>query len=705
MKSKLKLKQTSNHPDYIKGLQYHYGMNGVQQSYFKALEYYQLAAKENDLNAINMIKHITIPKKMMFIFLGIVILAVTFGVVTNELWSIFFFPGAFLALYTTQTFNFYWFKPGWAYKWHRTLFFLSYLGFIPLSAIIPYIYGISWFPITLLLVLGVFILGAGVILLIDDPNLNHGLIILSGVVVLGLSITGFSISTSEQKFIIKEIEGGVEITGIRTSDRVLDVPSRLNNQTVISIGENAFSQTLIETITLPDTLLEIKDYAFAYTPYLTQVEYPSNVQLGKGVFMYATALESVILPDQLEVLNEALLMGTYQLRSINLPTSIHTIEKRALAYSGINSIELHSGITRIEDEAFRGTQIQSIILPNTLLHLGEYVFSENRILTSFIFSNQLTSIPIGTFSQTGSLTEFVVPTSITSIEDKAFKDSIELTSITFHDLIEHIGDSAFMNTALTEVEIPPLITQLSSRLFQDNKALERVKLPSNLISIGDSAFKGTSIATIDLPLGLINIGSSAFADNDQLTSINIPTTVETLGSSLFYRNTRLESIIIPEGIQLIGDYFCFECERLTTLELPNSISKIGKYAFYDTNLNIIELPENVIEVGDYAYFSNENNQSITFNDKLERIGSYAFYGHYHVLNLSFPSSLTFIGDGSFGLCNNVESIYIDAPLLDYVGYYAFYQCEKAIIYLNETLDISNWNSGWNPSNIEINRID
>lgn len=701
-KKSLRLNQETENENYKRGLQYHYGMSGLRQDFDKALIYYQIAASENHEKAIEKISQITIPKKTIWFFLGIVIFSFAFGTWTNEIWSIFFFPGLTFAVYSTLNFNVYWYKPGWAYKLNKVLFFISYLFLIPISAIVPYIYGISWLPITLLLVLGIFIIGAGIIQWLDEKNLLNGLILASGLVVLSLSIIGLSINTASQKYILREISGGVEIVGYRASDTIITIPSQLNNQTVLRIADFAFRGTNLEEITLPQTIERIGDYAFSFTPNLRTINLPHNSELGKGVFMYASALERIELPETLEIIPEEFLLGTFSLKHLTLPDSVHTINKRAIAYSAITSIVLNDSLTTLGDEAFRGTPISHIDLPDSLIHLGDYVLADNRALTSITFPTTLEIIPKGLFYGTLNLTTLTVPNHIKGIGEAAFMNAIGLVSIDLHDDITEIGSEAFRNTtSLIEVKIPLSVEQISNRTFEGATALENVILPSTLKTIQDNAFKGTtSLTSIILPNGLTSIGSSAFADMKNLKEINLPQSLLSLGSAVFSKNSSLERLEIPSRIKIIRSNFCFQCLSLNEIFLPDSIETIESYAFYQTELKSIQLPDSLLVIEDYAFFGNKNNTEILFNEVLKEIGNFAFYGHYALTELSLPDGLQRIENGAFGLCTSTVFIRIPSTI-KYVGYFAFYQCDQATIYMDSNLDISTWNVAWNPTGLTI----
>ena len=83
---------------------------------------------------------------------------------------------------------------------------------------------------------------------------------------------------------IKE-NGGVTITRYTGKNTTVQVPNKIEQLPVLKIGENAFSDTKVKSVTLPSSCVEIDWFAFYGCYALTTVYISSNVNaIGYGAF-------------------------------------------------------------------------------------------------------------------------------------------------------------------------------------------------------------------------------------------------------------------------------------------------------------------------------------------------------------------------------------------------------------------------------------
>ena len=197
----------------------------------------------------------------------------------------------------------------------------------------------------------------------------------------------------------------VEITDYTGSSLSVTIPGTIDGKPVTSIGERAFFVSSyddgwdgITSITLPDSIRIIKDYAF-----------------------YS-------LDD---------------LRSINIPDGVISIGAYGLADTAITSVTLPDSLTHLGDRSFSNCDsLTSIVIPDSVTSIGNSVFRSCDSLTSIVIPDSVTSIGNWAFERSG-LSSVTVGNGVTSIGAGAFRECTSLTSITFHGSAPSVGDEVF----------------------------------------------------------------------------------------------------------------------------------------------------------------------------------------------------------------------------------------------------------------------
>ena len=142
-------------------------------------------------------------------------------------------------------------------------------------------------------------------------------------------------------------------------------------------------------------------------------------------------------------------------------------KKLIKAPNDIQDYIIKPGTQVICDEAFCGCSLTSIIIPDSVTHMGRRAFS----------------------CCTG-LSSITIPNSVSEISDDAFSDCIGLTSVIIPNSVTHIGFEAFFGcTGLTSIEIPKSVTHIHHNAFDRCRNLKSVIISSPVIYLGIWAFK------------------------------------------------------------------------------------------------------------------------------------------------------------------------------------------------------------------------
>ena len=145
---------------------------------------------------------------------------------------------------------------------------------------------------------------------------------------------------------------------------------------------NDHSNDYLQSVTLPNTITRIGDYAFMSCKQMTNFQIPNSVEyLGQGVFECCTSLRTV------EFLTDA-----------NNKTKIETIKNFTFWYcTAMTSLELPDGIKYIEGTS-GGAPLQYLFsltrirLPNTLLEVGPHFLCCAKSLTSLTIPANVTKL-------------------------------------------------------------------------------------------------------------------------------------------------------------------------------------------------------------------------------------------------------------------------------------------------------------------------
>src|SRR6266542_3826586 len=270
-------------------------------------------------------------------------------------------------------------------------------------------------------------------------------------------------------------------------------------------------------------------------------------------------------------------------------------------------------VTSIGHDAFNGTGLTSVTIPNSVTSIGASAFELCTGLTNVIIGNSVTNIEGFLFWGCSSLASVTIGNSVTSIGHGAFQLCPSLTGVTIPNSVTSIGDQAFDATGLTNVTIPNSVISIGSYGFYGCPSLTNVTIGNSVTSIGSYVFyRCTSLTTVIFGNSVTSIGFSAFLDCTSLTRVTIPNSVTSIGSPAFSGCTSLTRVTIPNSITNIGVSAFSGCTSLTNVTIPNSVFGIGNGAVSNcTSLTRVTIPNSVTSIGYEAFMRCTNLTNFT----------------------------------------------------------------------------------------------
>ena len=310
------------------------------------------------------------------------------------------------------------------------------------------------------------------------------------------------------------------------------IPYAYEGLPVVAIGYGVFDGSFVTSVTLPDTLVEIGDYAFRNS-----------------------AIRSFNVPKSLEVIAPRAFLGAGELDTITVDAENETytaagnclVKGDTVVLAGKSAvIPTDASVTAIGAYALSGRNIGEFTVPANITTLGKGVFAECEELRSVVIPDSVTAIPDLAFLRCVNLSTYntVTPTTLNlsstveSIGLRAFSGCKKLTSVIIPKCYT-IGSYAFeLCAALRTVEIGEGLYEIGTAAFKNCGMLEEIVIPNSTVILGAAAFwncsslKYASLGTDDT-CKLNQIGGACFFNCIILRPIFIPVSVEVIGTSLF----------------------------------------------------------------------------------------------------------------------------------------------------------------------------
>lgn len=380
-------------------------------------------------------------------------------------------------------------------------------------------------------------------------------------------------------------------SGSYTGDIV--IPSTVSNggttYTVTAIGEAAFEESGITSITIPQTVTSIDEDAFRKCDKLTAFTVGKNItSLGRDgnvgyVFERCTALTAI------------------------------TVEAGNANYTDID------GVLFSKDK-------------KTM-----YAYPGGKAGTDYTTPDGVETIAVKAFTYVNNLTNVVIGSSVKTIKAPLFRscDNLQTATVNGGEEIKFSGSGEFVQscsnfkklTIGTNVTAENILNIISTNysgyeivISDDNKNVTTdggfLFDKSKTTLLAALSYTGTSYTT---PAGITTIADGAFSRCETLTSLTLGSDVTTIeGGSLYAPNLEtliigdgitalpesglsispmLKNLVIGNGITTIGDYFFSGLPELTDLTIGSSVTTIGNGAFTGlpqlkniTNLSTVPQP-------------------------------------------------------------------------------------------------------------------
>ena len=231
------------------------------------------------------------------------------------------------------------------------------------------------------------------------------------------------------------------------NDAVVNIPSEINGTPVTTIGNAAFRDSSVTSVTIPASVTEIGANAFAGCTNLTSVTYGGDwsnltIQSGNPAVEDAAkdAANEQLFDFEFILNNTAVVVIRYKgtAADVTIPSRYKgkpvTVIDPVAFYnnSAVTSVTIPDSVTAIPDYAFGFcSQLTNISIPNSVTFIGFSAFNSCTSLKSITLPSSLSTIQSYAFYNCGNLKTIRIPVSVTSIGNCAFDVCPSLMTVTY----------------------------------------------------------------------------------------------------------------------------------------------------------------------------------------------------------------------------------------------------------------------------------
>jgi hypothetical protein len=426
-------------------------------------------------------------------------------------------------------------------------------------------------------------------------------------------------------------------------------PGGAITDTVSIIGGNA---TRTKVVTIPDGATSV-DYTFG-TDGFTAINLPDGlITIGNDAFKQ-NLLTSVTIPSTVTTIGSLAFYGNTLLTTVNIPSGVTSIGSNAFAFTNLTFTDLViPNSCSVGNNAFQEVEVTGTLTINDNAVLGRESFEGGTFNNIVIGDNVSGDNPNFPSQVDGPFENATINGTITIGDNINFNTMYwfrfatgTATAVSFGPNFSN-SDAAFFRAPFASytftgnpVNTIPNGVTLGTSMFEQS-GITSLNVGDN-VTIGTQAFdRCGNIASLTLGNNVTMVGGASAPDQFNRMAENVPggipvtipgTTTLAVGS---FRFANISSLTIQSGLTEIPDY-CFVALNtpgsITSVSIPSTVLTFGDFCFINQELPglttlTLGSAGNPVTVGTNAFFSAVNLTTVNLP-----IGS--------TTNSSFPSGAT-----------------------------------------------------------------
>lgn len=326
---------------------------------------------------------------------------------------------------------------------------------------------------------------------------------------------------------------------------------------------SAGGTTYLTSITIPEQITEIGDYAFYGNPTLKTVNFHAGItRIGVGAFSDSQLTRVNIPNPDCEIGNSC--FSSSQVGSVTLPQGMKKLGRHVFFYcTNLTSLSLPEGMEEIGMMCFGSCNLSSVNLPSTMVKLDSCSLQDNPF-SSINLKN------------------------VKFIGRQAFSQCLNLTSVTSNGMLEEIDGAAFTRCPLTTAYLPEGMLTINMNAYFRCTDMNSFTIPTTVTTItGNPCVGATSLRAFNVAEGseyfaaydgcLYATGGFTVKGDPNRDGEDVPAGLTALvGVPTGWQQSLLH---VPEGVTVIANQAAREATSITEVELPSTLVEIRPSAF------------------------------------------------------------------------------------------------------------------------------